>query len=88
MLALKAEFKAATGVDWKTAEQKKDGKGEENKKPESSAPAADGEKSETQKKREAKKAEKANKKAAHKSEETGGGQAEAADDGPDVSCGR
>ena len=58
LLALKAEFKAATGADWKPAEQKKDGKGKENKKPESSATAADGEKSETQKKRESKKAEK------------------------------
>merc|ERR1711892_85606 len=32
LLALKAEFKAATGNDWKPAEQKKEGKGKENKK--------------------------------------------------------
>eukprot|EP00090_Calanus_glacialis_P029856 TRINITY_DN4797_c0_g1_i1.p1 TRINITY_DN4797_c0_g1~~TRINITY_DN4797_c0_g1_i1.p1 ORF type:complete len:739 (+),score=305.73 TRINITY_DN4797_c0_g1_i1:38-2254(+) len=87
LLALKAEFKAATGADWKPAEQKKETKGKENKKPEASAPAADGEKSETQKKRDAKKAEKADKKAAHKSEEVGG-QAETKDDGPDVSSGK
>merc|ERR1712025_670382 len=32
LLALKAEFKAAAGFDWKPAEQKKEGKGKENKK--------------------------------------------------------
>jgi len=86
LLALKAEFKAAAGFDWKPAEQKKDGKGKENKKPEAAAPA-EGEKSETQKKREAKKAEKANKKAAHKSAETEG-KADVTDDGPDISSGK
>jgi len=86
LLALKAEFKAATGFDWKPAEQKKEGKGKENKKPEAAAPA-EGEKSETQKKREAKKAEKANKKAAHKSAETEG-KADVTDDGPDISSGK
>jgi len=85
LLALKAEFKAATGNDWKPAEQKKEGKGKENKKPE--APAADGEKSDTQKKRDAKKAEKANKKAAHKSSEADD-KTEAKDDGPDISSGK
>merc|ERR1712142_523446 len=67
-------------------EQKKEGKGKENKKPEAAAPS-DGEKSETQKKREAKKAEKANKKAAHKSAEADS-KAEVADDGPDISSGK
>merc|ERR1712142_205340 len=86
LLALKAEFKAAAGFDWKPAEQKKEGKGKENKKPEAAAPS-DGEKSETQKKREAKKAEKANKKAAHKSAEADS-KAEVADDGPDISSGK
>ena len=86
LLALKGEFKAATGVDWKPADQKKDSKGKENKTP-ASAAAVEGEKSDTQKKREAKKAEKANKKAAHKSEE-GAGKEEAKDDGPDVSSGK
>merc|ERR1712240_339447 len=86
LLALKAEFKAAAGFDWKPAEQKKEGKGKEIKKPEASAPS-DGEKSETQKKREAKKAEKANKKAAHKSAEADS-KAEVADDGPDLSSGK
>jgi len=84
LLALKAEFKAATGNDWKPAEQKKEGKGKENKKPE--APA-DGEKSDTQKKRDAKKAEKADKKAAHKSVESDD-KTEAKDDGPDISSGK
>ena len=60
-------------------------KGKENKKPE--APAADGEKSDTQKKRDAKKAEKANKKAAHKSSEADD-KTEAIDDGPDISSGK
>jgi len=85
LLELKAKFKAETGSDWKPAEQGKENKGKENKKP-AAAPPTDGEKSETQKKREAKKAEKASKKAAHKAEESGG-QAEAKDDGPDVSAG-
>ena len=53
LLALKVKFKAETVADWKPAEQKKNGKGKENKKPASAAPA-DGEKSETQKKRHAK----------------------------------
>merc|ERR1719499_1265866 len=85
LLELKAKFKAETGSDWKPAEQGKENKGKENKKP-AADPPTDGEKSETQKKREAKKAEKASKKAAHKAEESGG-QAEAKDDGPDVSAG-
>eukprot|EP00092_Neocalanus_flemingeri_P024203 GFUD01026250.1.p1 GENE.GFUD01026250.1~~GFUD01026250.1.p1 ORF type:complete len:741 (-),score=338.37 GFUD01026250.1:91-2313(-) len=88
LIALKGEFKAATGADWKPADQKKDSKGKEKKAPASeAAPAVDGEKSDTQKKREAKKAEKANKKAAHKSDETKD-QEEAKDDGPDVSSGK
>eukprot|EP00092_Neocalanus_flemingeri_P024201 GFUD01026248.1.p1 GENE.GFUD01026248.1~~GFUD01026248.1.p1 ORF type:complete len:823 (-),score=382.72 GFUD01026248.1:91-2559(-) len=90
LIALKGEFKAATGADWKPADQKKDSKGKEKKAPASAsetAPAIDGEKSDTQKKREAKKAEKANKKAAHKSDETKD-QEEAKDDGPDVSSGK
>jgi hypothetical protein len=33
LLALKAEFKAGTGVRWKPVAQKKDVKGKENKKP-------------------------------------------------------
>ena len=86
LLALKAEFKAAAGFDWKPAEQKKEGKGKENKKPEGATPA-DGEKSDTQKKREAKKAEKANKKAAHKSAEAEE-KTETTDDGPDISSGK
>merc|ERR1719474_560007 len=85
LLELKAKFKAETGSDWKLAEQSKENKGKENKKP-AAAPSTDGEKSETQKKREAKKAEKASKKAAHKAEESGG-QAESKDDGPDISAG-
>merc|ERR1719370_775560 len=74
LLALKADFKAAAGFDWKPAgagEPKKEkGKGKEekeNKQPKE-APA-DGEKSETQKKRDPKKLRRAAKKAAHKSEE-------------------
>merc|ERR1712013_75049 len=86
LLALKADFKAAAGFDWKPAEQKKEGKEKENKKPEA-ATANDGEKSETQKKREAKKAEKANKKAAHKSAEAEE-KTENTDDGPDISSGK
>ena len=85
LLVLKAEFKATAGFDWKPAEQKKEGNGKENKKPEASAAPAEGEKSETQKKREAKKAEKANKKAAHKSVED---KADITVDGPDISCGK
>ena len=81
---MKAEFKAATGNDWKPAEQKKEGKGKENKKPEA---LADGEKSDTQKKRDAKKAEKADKKAAHKSAESDD-KTEAKDEGPDISSGK
>jgi len=95
LLALKGEFKALTGKDWKPAggapsEPKKEKeKGKENKKPKSES-TEDGEKSETQKKREAKKAEKASKKAAHKSEETDKGAAadEGKDEGPDVSQGK
>jgi len=89
LLELKAKFKAETGGDWKPADQgkAKESKGKENKKPDPT-PAADGEKSETQKKREAKKAEKANKKAAHKAEENSGNKAEAQDDGPDISIGK
>merc|ERR1711971_740389 len=95
LLALKADFKAAAGFDWKPAgagEPKKEkGKGKEekeNKQP--TKDAADGEKSDTQKKRDAKKAEKAAKKAAHKSEEAGGagGEDEGKDEGPDVSEGK
>merc|ERR1711892_830217 len=84
LLTLKAEFKAATGNDWKPAEQKKEGKGKENKKPEA---LADGEKSDTQKKRDAKKAEKADKKTAHKSAESDD-KTEAKDEGPDISSGK
>jgi len=86
LLALKVDFKAAAGFDWKPAEQKKEVKGKENKKPEA-APAADGEKSETQKKREAKKAEKASKKAAHKTAEADD-KSDVKDDGPDISAGK
>ena len=86
LLALKADFKAAAGFDWKPAEQKKEGKEKENKKPEAATPK-DGEKSDTQKKREAKKAEKANKKAAHKSAEAEE-KTENTDDGPDISSGK
>ena len=93
LLGLKADFKAAAGFDWKPAgaEPKKEkGKGKEekeNKQPKEAA--ADGEKSETQKKRDAKKAEKAAKKAAHKSEEAGAaGEDEGKDEGPDVSQGK
>jgi len=85
LLALKGEFKAAAGMDWKPVEQKKENKGKENKVP--AAVVADGEKSDTQKKRDAKKAEKANKKAAHKSEE-GATEEAVKDDGPDVSSGK
>ena len=91
LLELKAEYKAATGSDWKPAAaagggDKKEKKGKENKTP----PPAGGaeEKSDNQKKKDAKKAEKAAKKAAHKSEsgkETG---AEEKDDGPDVFAGK
>jgi len=88
LLALKAEFKSATGQDWKPAAEPKKEKGKENKQPAEAAPKQDGEKSDTQKKREAKKAEKAAKKAAHKADETGGEAAEAKDDGPDVSVGK
>ena len=95
LLALKADFKAAAGFDWKPAgaEPKKEkGKGKEekeNKQPKEAAATADGEKSETQKKRDAKKAEKAAKKAAHKSEEAGAaGDDEGKDEGPDVSQGK
>jgi len=92
LLALKGEFKAETGKDWKppaaaSNEQKKE-KGKENKQPraENTEP---GEKSETQKKREAKKAEKNAKKAAHKSEEAGATKAdEGKDEGPDISLGK
>jgi hypothetical protein len=87
VLALKVKFKAETVADWKPAEQKKSGKGKENKKPASAAPA-DGEKSEIQKKRHAKKAEKASKKASHNSEEAEGKVEDAKDDGPDVSSGK
>jgi len=86
LLVLKADFKAAAGFDWKPAEQKKEGKGKENKKPEAATPT-DGEKSETQKKREAKKAEKANKKAAHKSAEAED-KSEVTNEGPDISIGK
>ena len=93
LLALKADFKAAAGIDWKPAgaepkkEKGKGGKDEkENKQPKE---AADGEKSDTQKKRDAKKAEKAAKKAAHKSEEAAAaGEDEGKDEGPDVSQGK
>merc|ERR1719474_43597 len=85
LLELKAKFKAETGSDWKPAEQSKENKGKENKKP-AAAPPTDGEKSETQKKREAKKAEKEKSETQKKREESGG-QAEAKDDGPDISAG-
>jgi len=88
LLALKAEFKSATGQDWKPAAEPKKEKGKENKQPAEAAQKQDGEKSDTQKKREAKKAEKAAKKAAHKADEAGGEAAEAKDDGPDVSIGK
>jgi len=87
LLALKAEFKAATGKDWKpaaAAEPKK----EKVKEKENQAPAADGEPSKKQKEREAKKAEKAAKKAAHKTEETAGAAEAAEETGPDVAEGR
>jgi len=92
LLALKADYKAATGNDWKPASapakaEKKpdqDKKGKENK-----TPAANGEeKSENQKKKEAKKAEKANKKAAHKAEAGKDGAEDDKDEGPDVSAGK
>lgn len=86
LLELKAEYKAATGKDWKppAAAEKKadtDKKGKENKNP----PKADGEKSENQKKKDAKKAEKANKKAAHKAE-SGTAEGDDKEEGPDVSA--
>jgi len=91
LLELKAEYKAATGSDWKPAAapgggDKKEKKGKENKSP----PPAGGaeEKSDNQKKKEAKKAEKASKKAAHKSESGKDAGAEEKDDGPDVSVGK
>jgi len=90
LLALKADFKAATGAEWKPAtaapkasKESKQEKGKENK-----SPPKEGEKSETQKKRDAKKAEKASKKAAHKAEEGTGQAVEEKDEGPDVSAGR
>jgi len=85
LLQLKADFKAATGNDWKPADKKQDDKkGKENKSP----PPASGEKSENQKKKDAKKAEKANKKAAHKAESGKDATADDKDDGPDVSAGK
>jgi len=85
LLQLKADFKAATGNDWKPADKKQDEKkGKENKSP----PPASGEKSENQKKKDAKKAEKANKKAAHKAESGKDATADDKDDGPDVSTGK
>jgi len=91
LLELKAEYKAATGSDWKPVAapgggDKKEKKGKENKSP----PPAGGaeEKSDNQKKKEAKKAEKASKKAAHKSESGKDTGAEEKDDGPDVSAGK
>jgi len=92
LLNLKAEFKSATGSDWKPASEAKKEKekaGKENKQPAGAAENKEGgEKSDTQKKREAKKAEKAAKKAAHKAEEKGGA-VEEADLGPDtVSLGK
>ena len=93
LLDLKAEFKAATGSDWKPTpasgggdKKEKDKKGKENKSP----PPAGGaeEKSDNQKKKDAKKAEKAAKKAAHKSEAGKDTQAEEKDEGPDVSAGK
>ena len=90
LLELKAEFKAATGNDWKPAAAPGGGdkKGKENKSPPPTAAGGAEEKSDNQKKKDAKKAEKAAKKAAHKAEsgkETG---AEDKDDGPDVSTGK
>ena len=89
LLALKADFKAATGAEWKPAasvskeiKESKQEKGKENK-----VPPREGEKSETQKKRDAKKAEKASKKAAHKAEEGAEQVGIEKDDGPDVSAG-
>ena len=91
LLGLKAEYKAATGSDWKPAAaagggDKKEKKEKENKSP----PPAGGaeEKSDNQKKKEAKKAEKAAKKAAHKSESGKDAGAEEKEDGPDVSAGK
>ena len=90
LLELKAEFKSATGNDWKPAAAPGGGdkKGKENKSPPPTAAGGAEEKSDNQKKKDAKKAEKAAKKAAHKAEsgkETG---AEDKDDGPDVSTGK
>ena len=91
LLGLKAEYKAATGRDWKPAAaagggDKKEKKEKENKSP----PPAGGaeEKSDNQKKKDAKKAEKAAKKAAHKSESGKDAGAEEKEDGPDVSAGK
>ena len=91
LLGLKADYKAATGSDWKPAAaagggDKKEKKEKENKSP----PPAGGaeEKSDNQKKKEAKKAEKAAKKAAHKSESGKDAGAEEKEDGPDVSAGK
>jgi len=92
LLALKADYKAATGNDWKPAsapakaekKPEQDKKGKENKTP----PANGEEKSENQKKKEAKKAEKANKKAAHKAEAGKDGAEDDKDEGPDVSAGK
>ena len=89
LLELKAEYKAATGNDWKPAASGGDKKFEDKKGKENKAPAvADGEKSENQKKKDAKKAEKANKKAAHKAESGKDAANEDKDDGPDVSAGK
>jgi len=93
LLGLKAEFKAATGKDWKppaaAAEPKKEK--EKAKEKENQEPIAEGdpeEKSKKQKERDAKKAEKAAKKAAHKTEETGAPTEEKEGEGPDVAEGR
>ena len=91
LLGLKAEYKAATGSDWKPPAasgggDKKEKKDKENKSP----PPAGGaeEKSDNQKKKDAKKAEKAAKKAAHKSEAGKDTGADEKEDGPDVSEGK
>jgi len=94
LLELKAQYKTATGADWKPPaaaggdkKAEKEKKGKENKSPPPAATGGD-EKSENQKKKDAKKAEKANKKAAHKAEAGKDPAGEEKDDGPDVSAGK
>jgi len=88
LLQLKADFKAATGNEWKPAAAPEK-KPEEKKGKENKSPPPAGEKSENQKKKDAKKAEKANKKAAHKAGESGKDTtADDKDEGTDVSEGK